>query len=156
MNTKEMVEEFLEKAKSRNTPIKVLVAGSRSFSDYIFFKKIMYDLLQNFPDTELVSGKASSGPDMMAIEYAKEVGLICHEFPANWNDIGVPNVRIKVNGKGRQYNANAGHDRNQIMAEFADFFIIFWDGKSPGTRDMINRAKKHIKYGVIFKIEDVD
>lgn len=153
MNHQEIIDVFLELAKTKNTPIKVLVAGSRSFTDYNFFQKVMYDLLRRFPDCELVSGKASSGPDLMAIEFAKQYGLLCHEFPANWNDIGVPNARIKINHKGRQYNANAGHDRNQIMADFSDFYIIFWDGKSPGTKDMISRASKYIQYGVIFRVD---
>ena len=152
MSTEKLVQEFLNIAKNWSRPIQVVVAGSRNYSDYEFFKKILYDLLDKFPDCELISGKAASGPDFMAIEFAKDIGLVCHEFPADWNNIGVPNARIKTNAKGRQYNANAGHDRNQIMADKADFYIIFWDGKSPGTRDMIKRVKSKIKYGVVFMV----
>lgn len=152
MNNDEKVKQFLETAKNWNRPIKAVVAGSRGFTDYDFFMKIMYDLFQHFPDCELISGKAPTGPDNMAIEFAKEYGLICHEYPARWNDLGVPNVRIKFTVKGRQYNANAGHDRNQIMAELSDFYIVFWDGKSPGTRDMLKRLELQNKPGVLFMV----
>jgi len=37
----------------------------------------------------------------------------------------------------------AGPLRNERMAQNADALIAIWDGKSPGTRDMIARAHKH-------------
>lgn len=151
-DNQERINEFLDYAKDNILNIKILVAGSREFSDYQLFKQIMNSTLSEFPDCEFISGKASRGPDAMVIEYAKDVGVICHEYPADWNNIGVPNARIKTNDRGRQYNANAGHDRNQVMADLADFYLIFWDGKSPGTRDMIKRAEKNIKYGIVFMV----
>lgn len=152
MNQQEKIDKFLEYAKEHIPCIKILVAGSREYNDYRFFSKFMNEVIKDFPDCEFISGKASKGPDNMVIEYASDVGIVCHEYPANWDDIGVPNARIKVNDRNRQYNANAGHDRNQKMAELADFYIIFWDGKSPGTKDMIKRAEKHIEHGIVFMV----
>jgi hypothetical protein len=49
------------------------------------------------------------------------------------------------NSHGR-YNALAGHNRNRAMAEYAtsdDNFgvlILFWDGKSKGSKNMKNQA----------------
>lgn len=152
MNHQEQVNAFLDYAKDNIPSIKIVVAGSRGFSDYRFFSDVMHSVIDEFPDCEFISGKASSGPDAMIIKYANENGIICHEYPADWNDIGVPNARIKVNDRGRQYNANAGHDRNQIMAEISHFYIIFWDGKSPGTKDMIARCKKEMAHGIVFMV----
>ena len=42
-------------------------------------------------------------------------------FPANWNKFG----------------KSAGFRRNEQMAEVADALIAFWDGKSHGTKHMI-------------------
>jgi hypothetical protein len=148
MNEQQIID-FLEKTKDRSGPIKIVVAGSRGYSDYIGFRAMMHEILKLFPDTEFLSGDASKGPDRMIIEYANDCGYVCHKYPAAWEDIGVPDVRIKVNDRGRQYNANAGHVRNQQMAELADFYIIFWDGKSPGTKDMIKRCESIVKHGFV-------
>lgn len=48
------------------------------------------------------------------------------EFPADWN----------AHGKA------AGPIRNQQMAQEADVLIAFWDGKSRGTKDMIEKATR--------------
>ena len=32
--------------------------------------------------------------------------------------------------------------RNAEMANYADKAIVFWNGKSPGTEDMINKMKQ--------------
>jgi len=37
----------------------------------------------------------------------------------------------------------AGFIRNAEMAEYADALIAFWDGRSKGTKHMIDLAKKH-------------
>lgn len=147
----EEIEAFLKMIRERSTPIQIVVAGSRDWNDYPVFRNTITEILKNFPDVEFISGKASKGPDNMIIQYAKDYGFICHEYPADWNNIGVPNARIKMKN-GRQYNANAGHIRNQLMAEKADFYIIFWDGKSPGTKDMISRCEDNIKHGFLIMV----
>ena len=47
-------------------------------------------------------------------------------FPADWNT----------------YGKSAGFVRNIEMAENATALIAFWDGKSSGTKHMIETAKK--------------
>ena len=37
---------------------------------------------------------------------------------------------------------SAGPIRNKQMAEYADTLFAFWDGKSRGTKNMIDLAKK--------------
>ena len=38
----------------------------------------------------------------------------------------------------------------QEMAEYADYLIAFWDGKSRGTRNMIEIMKKLGKHGEVY------
>jgi hypothetical protein len=47
-------------------------------------------------------------------------------FPANWD----------------RHGKAAGGIRNTAMANYGTHLIAFWDGESPGTRDMIAKAKR--------------
>jgi hypothetical protein len=75
--------------------------------------------------TEVVSGCAK-GADTYGEMIAEEVSTPIKRFPADWNTHG----------------RKAGHLRNQQMTEYGEALIAVWDGKSTGTRDMINRAKR--------------
>ena len=133
---------------------KVIVAGGRDFADHekryaqyandVALGTRKLDLfLKNIKDVEIVSGCAS-GADTFGEEYAKLNGFPIKEFPADWDDISADNAVIKQTSSGRVYNAIAGHIRNQKMAEYADALVLFWDGKSKGSRDMLKRAEKEI------------
>ncbi|WP_276914036.1 DNA cytosine methyltransferase [Aneurinibacillus aneurinilyticus] len=42
-----------------------------------------------------------------------------------------------------KYGNSAGYIRNREMAQSADALMAFWDGKSPGTKHMIDLAKEY-------------
>lgn len=100
---------------------RVIVAGGRDFDDYPRLCDVLDHILD--PGDTIVSGCAK-GADSLALEYARKRGLAVEEFPADWQ------------GQGKA----AGVIRNQAMAGKADVLIAFWDGKSRGTKDMIERA----------------
>lgn len=103
---------------------RVIVAGTRTFNDYELLRDRLNLLLSNhLPDVAIVSGCAS-GADKLGERYAKEHGLEVHRYPADWN----------------RYGKAAGPKRNAEMAENADACIVFWDGVSRGTANMINTA----------------
>lgn len=105
---------------------KVIVAGSRGFNDYKLLKDTLDYLLQNkLPDVLIVSGTAR-GADTLGEKYAVEKGIDFVEFPANWDEFG----------------KSAGYRRNAEMADYSDACIVFWDGKSRGTKHMIDLAEK--------------
>lgn len=104
---------------------KVIVAGSRHFTDYIFVKSVLNHYLSNQTDVEIVSGCAQ-GVDKLGEQYAKENGLPVKRFPADWNT----------------YGRAAGPIRNKQMAEYADALILFWNGSSPGSKNMLKNAKE--------------
>ena len=120
--------------------MKLIVAGSRSITRYT-------DVRQGIIDSgfwhlhksrlEIVSGMAQ-GVDLLGVEFAKRNGLKWHEMPAAWDDLNAPNCRIKYNRYGKPYNANAGFDRNISMGKFSDGLCAIWDGKSGGTKQMID------------------
>jgi predicted Rossmann fold nucleotide-binding protein DprA/Smf involved in DNA uptake len=104
---------------------RVIVAGSREFTNYELLKETLDSLhLQHTPDIEIVSGGAR-GADKMGERYAKERGIRVEVFPAQWDT----------------YGKSAGYKRNQQMADHADTLIAFWDGVSKGTKHMIDIAK---------------
>jgi len=105
--------------------MKVIIAGSRDFNDYEKLVKKCDFYLSNVRDIEIVSGTAR-GADKLGERYAKERCYPIKEFPANWDE----------------YGKSAGSIRNREMADYADALIAFWDGKSRGTKDMIEAAQK--------------
>lgn len=112
-----------------NKMITLAIVGSRSFTDYTLLKHTLEDL---YPDrtniTEIVSGGAR-GADMLAERYAKEYGIRMIRLSPRW-------ITDKV------YNPRAGFERNEQIVKRVDHVIAFWDGKSTGTRDSINHAKR--------------
>lgn len=104
---------------------KVIVAGGRDFDDYELLKNKLDILLQNKTEVTIVSG-AARGADKLGERYAKERGYAISSYPAKWN----------------KYGNSAGYVRNREMAKFGDALVAFWDGKSKGTRHMINLAKE--------------
>lgn len=111
--------------------MKVIIAGCRGFTNYQFLLNSIYEL--GYSDwTEVVSGGAK-GADALGEQFAQAHSLSLKLFPADWNVYG---------------NA-AGPIRNTQMAEYADALVAFWDGKSKGTKNMIDTA---VKLGLKVKI----
>ena len=108
----------------------VIVAGSRGFADYELMCRELDTLFWDssefgYKDIKIVSGMAD-GADSLAIRYADERKLTKILFPANW----------------KSYHRIAGFLRNEDMLSVATHLVVFWDGKSNGTRHMIEIAKK--------------
>jgi hypothetical protein len=103
---------------------KVIIAGGRDFTNYNLLSSHMDKLLANvIDDIEIVCG-AAKGADSLGERYAKEHGYNVRYFFADWD----------------MYGRGAGFKRNVQMAEYADALVAFWDGKSPGTKHMIQTA----------------
>lgn len=123
--------------------MKVIIAGGRDFKNYKLLKEKCDIILRETVVTEIVSGKQMSedsdgnkwGADYLGELYAKEKGFPVKPFPADWT----------------KYGKAAGPIRNKEMAVYADYLIAFWDGKSTGTKDMIEKMKAQNKsYRVIY------
>lgn len=103
---------------------KVIIAGTRTFDDYDLLCRYADIKLSNiYEPIEIVSGGAR-GADALGERYAKDRGYELRRFPADWN----------------KYGKRAGYLRNVQMANYADALLAFWDGKSRGTKNMIEEA----------------
>ena len=121
-----------------------IIAGSRTFGsgvDDTVVVDYVDDVVEEsgFDVGEVVSGTAR-GADHAGELWAYTQAVPVEEFPAEWDNIDHPDAVVRE-GKHGKYDARAGHRRNTEMAEYADQLIALWDGKSSGTRDMIEKAK---------------
>lgn len=103
---------------------KVIIAGSRGFSNYKLLREQCNKYLREKRNTSniiIVSGHAR-GADTLGERYAQDEGFALEVYPAQWKKLG----------------KQAGYRRNEQMAEVADALIAFWDGESKGTKHMID------------------
>ena len=115
---------------------RLVVAGCRDFNDYsvasVEIEKHIKKCDANC-SVIIVSG-CSEGADKLGERYATEHHLNIERYPAEWE----------------KYGRAAGPQRNKKMAQVADGVLVFWDGKSRGTKNMIESAKRANKpYTVI-------
>ncbi len=99
--------------------MKVAVIGSRGLT--------VSDLGRYLPETttEIVSGGAK-GVDTSAREYALSHGIKLTEFLPEYTRFG----------------RSAPLKRNITIIEYSDIVLAFWDGKSRGTKFVIDNCRK--------------
>lgn len=99
--------------------MKIAVVGSRTLS--------VDNLEKYLPEgtDEIVSG-GGRGIDMCAREYARKSGIKLTEFLPEY----------------RRYGRGAPLLRNRIIIGYADEVIAFWDGRSRGTKFIIDVCGK--------------
>lgn len=114
--------------------MKVIVAGSRTFTDYHLLKNtlLQFMLEHKIMIEEIVSGTAK-GADRLGEIFAEIYEIPIKKFIPDW----------ETHGK------SAGFKRNSEMADYADMLVVFWDGESKGTKHMIDAA---MKKGLLIKI----
>ncbi len=109
--------------------MKVAIIGSRN---------MMVLLSQYIPDqtTEIISGGAR-GIDTCARMFAETNGIPYREFLPDYE----------------KYGKKAPLIRNDLIVETADVVLVFWDGKSRGTKYVIDRCNQ-LKKPILVYIVD--
>jgi hypothetical protein len=133
--------------------MKIIIAGTRTFSDREFLFEKMDSLTSQLKEVIVVSGHAGrvyyqnptsvvggktatikmrtdkiiTGADLLGEEWAFERRHPYVVFHADWD----------------RHGKAAGPIRNEEMAKVAQAAALFWDGQSPGTKNMIQLAKKY-------------
>ncbi len=115
--------------------MRTIIAGSRDITDIRIVDAAIKS--SGFRITSVVCGMCK-GPDLFGKELAERAGVPVDEKPAQW----------RINGV---LDRSAGYKRNVEMSKVADALIAIWDGKSPGTKHMIDianaaRLKVYIHY----------
>lgn len=99
--------------------VNVAFVGSREFK----FLPLVFQTMKRVGPCRVISGGAR-GVDRAAESAADALGYPTNIMKADWN----------------KYGKSAGPKRNYEMVQAADVAMVFWDGKSRGTRDFINKA----------------
>ena len=100
----------------------IVVSGSRGWTD----KEIIRQRILEAQPTLVVQGGCNKGADKLCREVCEEEGIPCETESAKW----------------KRYGKAAGGIRNAAMlsAWSPSEVLVFWDGKSKGTANMINVA----------------
>ena len=103
--------------------MEVLISGSRTIDDPEVIAKAIDD--SGFEITGILSGGAK-GVDALAEAWAEQHDIPVTRIVPDW----------KRHGRG------AGFQANKKLLARADAVIAIWDGKSKGTKDVIDKAEK--------------
>lgn len=107
--------------------MKLAIIGSRSITKIDIEKYIPSGV------TEIVSGGAN-GVDSLTKDYAISHNIPYTEFSPDY----------------ARYKKGAPLKRNQLIAEYSDYCLAFWDGKSKGTQHTLKQFNQLNKpYNVI-------
>ncbi|MHB8447602.1 MAG: A1S_2505 family phage non-structural protein [Rudaea sp.] len=114
-----------ERMRHPDAPPRVIIAGSRGITAAQFPGAAVDRLLAGLAmRPQIVSGGAP-GVDRLGEAYAHDRGLEVLRVPADWD----------------RYRKAAGMIRNQHMSFLSSHLVAIWDGRSPGTRNMIQIAR---------------
>ena len=106
--------------------MRVLVTGSRDWSDPKAARKLIVDRLAELPGDSVIVHGAARGADRFAHQEAQKLGLLVEPHPADWD----------------RHGKSAGFVRNaEMVALGADLVLAFWNGKSNGTRHTVGLAE---------------
>lgn len=141
--------------------MKVIIAGSRTITEFSVINWAIYDSGWSEQITEVVCGDTEENVkeamihrheadaakymnvDILGACWALIAGIPVAYFPADWDNLKTPGAIIRYRSDGTPYNAKAGPDRNERMAKYADALILIWDGSSRGSANMRKNAEKY-------------
>ena len=131
-----IIEEVASQSIPMKPEYKVILAVSRSFINYeLYREKILFylsDIMKTY-SVVIITG-ASEVTDIFTDKLCEEINFIKEPHKANWG----------------KYEQDASRVLNDEMTNCADALIAFWDGRSPGTENLIELAKqKSIKVAVV-------
>jgi hypothetical protein len=117
-----------------NGPIKIAIVGSRRYP----YSSVVRDFVNGLPaDSAVVSGH-NGNVDLTAETAAKARLMPVISFPPDW----------------KRYGRTAAFKRNQQVADACDLMVAFWDGKSGGTVDAMERTRKLGKLAYFIGYDD--
>jgi len=116
--------------------MKTIIAGSRN----ITVADVVESAIEKsgFQISDVISGGAR-GVDLLGERWARDNNLPITRFVAEWDRFG----------------KSAGYIRNKRMAAYGDALIAVWNGRSRGTKHMIEEANKLGLKVFVYNLEEV-
>lgn len=124
--------------------MKLGIVGCRHYNDATDFAERLEDLQYAgindlfYEEVDAIVSGGAKGTDTLARWAAEKAGFPFLEFNADWE----------------MYGKKAGPIRNKKIVDAVDMIWAFWDGKSTGTKNTIDQAKKAGIPVVIFWIDE--
>lgn len=112
--------------------VRVIISGSKSFDDYDLLKEKCMEILRPHMSNPISIISGADGTCKLGEQLARDYRLHCVRMPADWD----------------RYGERAGFLRNLEVVDYANqdgsiaILIAFWDGKSEGTKHMIDIARE--------------
>src|SRR5262249_19687205 len=132
--TNTLAEAFSLFNPGREAIMKLIVAGSRTFTDYQLLCQTLAPERHHI--TQVITGGAR-GADQLGYRWAWKHQVKHQLFRADWERFG----------------KSAGVRRNYQMAQASDMLLAFWDGRSPGTRHLIQCLRQLGKPVVVLRTD---
>lgn len=104
----------------------IAIVGGREFTDYDLLRKTLNNYIENKSFLNALVSGGAKGADTLAEKYAAELDVEMIVYRPDY----------------KKYGRLAALHRNTQIIEASDIVFAFWDGKSRGTLDSINKAKK--------------
>ena len=111
-----------------------IIAGGRNIENYAWLLMAIRE--SGFEITKVVSGGAR-GADKLGERWARVNGVPVEVFEAEWD----------------KYGNSAGPIRNEKMGRVGEALIALWDGKSRGTKHMIDTANRLKLRVFVFRVD---
>jgi hypothetical protein len=108
----------------------IAIVGSRNFANLELVRKFV----ANMDEGDSVVTGGARGVDTAAEATALDYSLTVQVIRPDW----------------KRYGKAAGMIRNEQIVKVCDEVVAFWDGKSRGTKDTIDKARKARKPIAIF------
>lgn len=105
---------------------RAIIAGGREFNDPDLVSSVMLRLFPDRDQIEYIISGTARGADAAGEKWAIANAVPVIRMPAQW----VTHGRV------------AGMIRNAAMAKRGTYLVAFWDGKSRGTKNMIETATR--------------
>jgi len=104
---------------------RIIIAGGRTFNNPDLAEVELLKLTNGLgPEEVMIISGGAKGADTIGEYIARTYGTNLAIYPAQWN----------------RHGKSVGYKRNTLMAENTDALLAFWDGKSKGTKHMIDIA----------------
>lgn len=110
---------------------RIVIAGCRNYNNYEEAEKFIDLCISRIKidNTLIFLSGCCQGDDILGEKYAIKNGYKIEKFPA----------------ERKKYGNSAGPKRNLEMAKVCEYVICFGDGKSKGTKSMLNYAQQYNK-----------
>lgn len=100
--------------------MKAIITGSKDFNSIESMEECIESLGLD-PITEVICC-GSKGADTVGANWAMKHNIPVKVYLPKWDEYGYAAALI----------------RNNLIAKYTDILIAFWDGESPGTKNIIN------------------